>query len=195
MAYERELFQKKLDRWENYMEHFRLPVWEELPDMSLYMDQVVVLVTRYLDLLPHDEANPVITPSTVNNYVRLRLVPAPEKKRYTRRHLACIIMICALKQSLTLQEIQLILPEDQSEDAIRVIYNDFVSKMSSTTLQFIDQVKSAAAQVLVPENKGGCENLVMHSAVSSVLYKLLTVKLTGLKGMTDGDTSLRFTEN
>ena len=63
MRYDRELFRSKLTRWQNYMENFRLPAWEELPDMELYMDQVVSLVNRYLDLIPHDEKNPVLTAS------------------------------------------------------------------------------------------------------------------------------------
>lgn len=181
MAYDQKQFIQKLDRWGTYMENFNLPTWEALPDMELYMDQVISLVNRYLDLIPKDETNPVITASAVNNYVRLRMMPAPERKRYSRRHLACVIMICVLKQSLTLAEIQRVLPPDMTEENIRQTYNDFVGKMRTTSELFIDQVREVADQVLTPENEYGCESLVLHGAVSSVLYKLLTVKLTGLR--------------
>ena len=182
MRYDRELFRSKLTRWQNYMENFRLPAWEELPDMELYMDQVVSLVNRYLDLIPHDEKNPVLTASAVNNYVRLKFMPAPVRKRYGRRHLACVIMICALKQSLTLAEIQKILPPEATDEQMRRIYNDFVGRMVTTTALFIGHVNAAAENALAPENDYGCDSLVLHSAVSSVLYKLLTVKLTQLQG-------------
>lgn len=185
MAYDRELFIHKLKRWQSYMENFHLPLWEELPDMELYMDQVVSLVNRYLDLIPHDEKNPVLTPSAVNNYVRLKVMPAPEKKRYTRRHLACLIMICALKQSLSLSEIQKIVPADGSDEQIQAMYNDFSGRMSYTTQLFIHQVNSMAKLVLTPGNPSGTDSMVLHSAVSSVLYKLLTVKLTGLAGLSE----------
>ena len=181
MAYDRVQFEQKLVRWRNYMEHFALPVWEALPDIELYMDQVISLVNRYLNLIPQDESNPVITASAVNNYVRLRMMPAPERKRYSRRHMACIIMICVLKQSLTLAEIQRILPAEMTEENVRQVYNDFVEKMTSTTELFIGQVEGISRQVLKPENEYGCESLVLHSAVSSVLYKLLTAKLTALQ--------------
>ena len=181
MAYDQKQFIQKLDRWGTYMENFNLPTWEALPDMELYMDQVISLVNRYLDLIPKDETNPVITASAVNNYVRLRMMPAPERKRYSRRHLACVIMICVLKQSLTLAEIQRVLPPDMTEENIRQTYNDFVGKMRTTSELFIDQVREVADQVLTPENEYGCESLVLHSAVSSVLYKLLTAKLTALQ--------------
>lgn len=181
MSYDREQFVAKLDRWRKYMENFSLPAWETLPDMELYMDQVISLVNRYLNLIPQDETNPVITASAVNNYVRLRLMPAPERKRYSRRHMACVIMICVLKQSLSLAEIQRILPREMSEENVRQVYNDFAMQMGATATLFIGQVDEISRQVLTPENPYGCEGLVLHSAVSSVLYKLLTAKLTALQ--------------
>jgi len=181
MAYDEALIRQKLDRWEQYMAGFHLPTWEELPDMDLYMDQVLFLVERYLDLIPHDEKNPVVTASAVNNYVRLKVMPAPIRKRYSRQHLACLIMIVALKQSLTLAEIQSILGEHDSPEAMQHTYNDFVRKMDATTRLFMVQVREAANQLLVPENENGGASLVLTSAVSSMLYKLLTAKLTALQ--------------
>lgn len=181
MAYDRQLFISKLARWQKYMENYHLPMWEELPDMDLYMDQVVALVGRYLDLIPHDEKNPVVTPSIINNYVRLRVMPAPVRKRYGKRHLAYAIMICALKQSLTLTEIQSVLPPDMDDEQTSRVYNDFSSRIAATATLFIDQVNAVADQELSEGNPQGCTSLVLHSAVSSVLYKLLTVKLTGLQ--------------
>ena len=181
MSYNREQFIEKLDRWGKYMENFSLPSWESLPDMELYMDQVISLVNRYLNLIPPDEKDPVITASAVNNYVRLRLMPAPERKRYGRKHMACVIMICVLKQSLSLAEIQRILPQEMTEEKIRQVYEDLVAQMGATSALFIQQADEVAKQVLSPENAYGCESLVLHSAVSSVLYKLLTAKLTALQ--------------
>ena len=181
MSYDQKQFIQKLDRWGTYMENFNLPTWEALPDMELYMDQVISLVNRYLNLIPQDDTNPVITASAVNNYVRLRMMPAPERKRYSRHHMACVIIICVLKQSLTLAEIQRILPAEMTEENIHQTYNDFVGKMVTTTELFIGQVAEVASQVLTPENDHGCESLVLHGAVSSVLYKLLTAKLSALQ--------------
>ena len=181
MAYDRELFIRKLDRWAKYMENFRLPTWEQLPDMELYMDQVVSLVARYLDLIPHDEKNPFITASIINNYVRLKVMPAPVKKRYSRRHLAYVIMICAMKQSLSLTEIPGILPADMDDTETARVYNEFVNRLRVTAMVFVDQVNGIAREELRADKPQGCANLVLHSAVSSILYKILTVKLTALE--------------
>ena len=181
MIYDAKLMTAKLNRWENYMDNYQLPTWEELPDLELYMDQLICQVRRYLSLFPEDDQNPVITPSIINNYVRLRVMPAPHRKRYSKLHIAYAIMICALKQVMTLTEIQKVIPPDLSEEQMRQLYNDFVRKVTTATRLFMDEVRESARQCLVEENTHGCESLVLHSAITSMLYKLLTVKLTGLQ--------------
>lgn len=182
MIYDAKLMAAKLGRWENYMDSYQLPTWEELPDLELYMDQLISQVRRYLSLFPEDEQNPVITPSIINNYVRLRVMPAPKRKRYGKLHIAYAIMICALKQVMTLTEIQKVLPPDLDEKQMRQLYNDFVRKVTTATRLFMDEVRASAKSVLEEQNEYGCESLVLHSAITSMLYKLLTVKLTGLQG-------------
>ena len=86
------------------LETVRLPRWEELPDLELYMDQVLSLTRRYLAPYP-DFADNGLTASMVNNYVKAGVLPAPVKKRYTRRHLSRLLMICLLKSSLSIAEI------------------------------------------------------------------------------------------
>ena len=182
MIYDAKLMAAKLYRWEKYMDNYQLPTWEELPDLELYMDQLISQVRRYLSLFPEDEQNPVITPSIINNYVRLRVMPAPYRKRYGKLHIAYAIMICALKQVMTLTEILKVIPPDLEEEQMRQLYNDFVRKVTTATRLFMDEVRSSAKSVMEDESDYGCENLVLHSAITSMLYKLLTVKLTGLQG-------------
>ena len=52
MIYDAKLMASKLERWETYMDSYQLPTWEELPDLELYMDQLISLLTDYLDYLP-----------------------------------------------------------------------------------------------------------------------------------------------
>lgn len=84
----------------------RLPDWETLPDFGLYMDQVIVLMERALEgVLPRGE----LTKSMVNNYVKVGLIPRPVGKKYDREHLALLMMICILKQALSMEEIAALL--------------------------------------------------------------------------------------
>lgn len=83
-----------------------LPAWEALPDFGLYMDQVIALMERAFDgILPKGE----ITRSMVNNYVKQRLIPRPNAKKYAREHLALLMMIGIFKQALTMEEIAALL--------------------------------------------------------------------------------------
>lgn len=187
MEVTKELLAAKLLRWEKYMLNYDLPTWAELPDLELYMDQVVALVTRYLDILPQANlTDTVITPSTINNYVRMKVMPAPVRKKYTKVHLAYLNLICLLKQTLTLAEIQILLPLNLEEAEVQTIYDSFVSRIHDTSRFFIDQVKEEAKCVLEPGSGAAkaktAEELMLTTAVSSMLYRLLATKLLNLQG-------------
>lgn len=82
----------------------RLPLWEDLPDFGIYKDQLVSLIKDILNPLFITE-NSFITPSMINNYVKLRLMPQPIKKKYYRKHIASILVLTTLKQVLNLDDI------------------------------------------------------------------------------------------
>lgn len=182
--YNNEVIAAKLNRWDKYITEFHLPTWDELPDFELYMDQVISLVGRFLDLLPRDgTGESVITPSTINNYVRMKIMPAPVKKKYTRIHLAYLIIICSLKQSLSISVVSRIIPMNISDDAVKEIYDRFVLRHRSISVLCAEQVKQSAAGVFDESSTDDLpvKNLVMDSAIYSNLYKLLTEKLVALE--------------
>ena len=90
----------------------RLPRWEELPDFELYLDQVLNLLDKYLSpFVPCEEAH-IVTASMINNYVKLQILLPPTKKRYQRAHLAQLIAIGVLKQTLPLPIVRTLLSND-----------------------------------------------------------------------------------
>lgn len=106
------------------LESLRLPRWEELPDLELYMDQVLGLMRRYLGACPgFDEKG--LTASMVNNYVKMGALPPPQKKRYTRVHLARLLVICILKASLPISAVERLCADALSRASEEEFYNDF----------------------------------------------------------------------
>ncbi len=183
LIYNTKFIAAKLRRWDKYITRFCLPTWDELPDFELYMDQVISLVARSLDLFPHDEnSDPIITPSTINNYVRMKIMPAPVRKKYTRVHLAYLIMICTLKQSLSISVVSRIIPMNIPESEVKQIYDDFVMRHRGIAKLVTEQVKQAAVGVFDPDctDDSTVKGLVVDSAIYSHLYKLLTEKLVAL---------------
>ena len=182
--YDSRLVAGKLRRWSHYLQHYRLPTWEQIPTLGLYMDQVLTLLSRYLPFLPRKEKEEqIITTSAINNYVRMKLMPAPEKKKYHRVHIAYLIMICALKQSLTMSEIQKILPNGLTEDEVKSTYEEFVRQYSDSAGIFISMVEEMAAQLLESEavDVPVVNGFVLSTAVMTNFSRLLTTKLLDLQ--------------
>ena len=149
MSYDKELIAGKLRRWEKYLERFWLPEWKELPDLGLYMDQVVKLLQDYLDYMPPEmKDGQIITAAAINNYVRIKVMPEPQKKRYYRVHIAYLIIICTLKQSLSIAFIQKFIPLGLSEDEVRAVYEKYALQHRKSAEYFVNQVRLAAADLL-----------------------------------------------
>ena len=82
--------------------------WNELPDINLYMDQVIGLLSEKLSIFAEAE-DKLLTKSMINNYVKSGLISHPEKKKYTKEQLAQLIVISMLKQVLSIPDLQLLL--------------------------------------------------------------------------------------
>lgn len=187
MSYDKALIAHKLQRWDQYITEYHLPQWESIPDFGLYMDQVVLLLERYLSFIPpvNEEKERIVTASAINNYVRLKLMPAPVKKRYYRIHIAYLIMIFTLKQSLTIQHIQKAVPPEMTEEQMRLFYADYVEKFHAVALLFVEQTRESAGSVLDPQTRdsdAAIANLVMKGALVTGFTRILTEKILNLQG-------------
>lgn len=186
MFYSKEFVAAKLLTWEQRLSGFTLPAWEELPRIDLYMDQVIVLLTQYLECITFEgNGEKIVTASAINNYVRTKIMPPPHKKKYSRIHIAYLIMICTLKQSMNIAYIQKMIPMGISEEEVRILYDGYVTRHKSASLFFIEQVRATAKKVLDPtdSSENAVEDMVSTAAVISGLSKLLTEKVLLLQNV------------
>ena len=190
MAYDNDLIAGKLRRWEKYLERYRLPAWEEIPDFGLYMEQVVQLLKQYLSYLPPElKQSQTITAAAINNYVRTKMLPEPRKKKYYRIHIAYLLMICTLKQSLSLSMLQTLLPGDLPEDEVRRTYDAYVRRHQLCAQYFIDQVRLTAAamfdrEVTMELAVRDTPEMITSAAILSGFARLFAEKLLLLEGKT-----------
>ena len=77
-----------------------------LPDIDLYMDQVLALLGERLHTGPEEKP---LTKTMVNNYTKQKLLPKPAGKKYTPEHLKMLVLLQCLKRSLSLEEIRRLL--------------------------------------------------------------------------------------
>ncbi len=80
---------------------FKLPRYKELPNMGLYLEQVVRYINNCLSSLGCVE----ITSSMVSNYVKKGLVANPVKKQYYAPHLAALLFIVLGKRVLSIENL------------------------------------------------------------------------------------------
>ena len=165
------MFQERWTDWEARLAAFRLPQWESLPELELYMDQVVVLLSRYLAFPPQEEGDDrLITASIVNNYVRMKIMPPPVKKKYGRIHIAYLLMICTLKRSLPIAAIRRLVPPDLGEEETRALYGRFL-------LCFQEAAEAFPRFTSALLGRAGEEGGPLAAAAASTLAKALTEHL------------------
>lgn len=176
----------ELNHWDTYWKNYHLPKWEEIPNFGLYMEQVIILMKEYLDFLPSgSKDDPFITAAAVNNYVRTKVMPEPTKKKYYRIHLAYLIMICSLKQSLSIAMIQKLIPVATPEEEMQNIYSAYIQQHASSARFFqyqVEQISSAVMQKQYPEGDIAPQvrDLVTQIALISGFSNLLAEKLLPL---------------
>lgn len=128
--------------WQLSLQNIHLPRWDELPDIDIYMEQLVTLVERYTEPFKVNQStHPLLTASMVNNYVKQKLIPAPIKKRYDKRHIARLIILTILKQAFDIAVVQkgIELQIKRSQD-YSLAYEQFCNQMEETIqLFFVDE--------------------------------------------------------
>ncbi|MBE6137948.1 MAG: DUF1836 domain-containing protein [Erysipelotrichaceae bacterium] len=98
-----------LEKWLNELNNFSFADYEKLPDLDLYMDQVVTFLEKQLSIFQTSSLDKQITSSMINNYVKGEVIQAPISKKYNKEHLAAIEEVITLKQVLTIAEVKQIL--------------------------------------------------------------------------------------
>ena len=101
---------------------------EALPDINLYMDQVITFMERELYPTKRHEENPILTKTMINNYVKNNLLTPPEKKKYSKEHILTLVFIYYFKSVLSISDIQNIL---------NPLTDEYFGEKSSPTLEEI----------------------------------------------------------
>lgn len=148
----------------------RLPRYDELPNIGLYKDQVLELVNSYLGAFYATERP--MTDTMVNNYVKLKVIAAPIKKRYNRFQLAQLLMTCLLKKVLSIAEVRELLSLYPSEARLEEVYNRFCQELEDVVSTSFQGPSVNAISVPFLTQRGEGDSLLMSSAIGSFACKL-----------------------
>ena len=122
------------------------PKWDELPELELYLDQVLLYVNNVCGS-SISAADKGLTASMINNYVKHGYITKPVKKKYQRRQVARLIAITTLKTVFSIQEISATLNMLHKEADSRELYDDFVDYMNGSKLEVAPIISTACQTV------------------------------------------------
>lgn len=136
----------KFADWTAALSGSELVEWNRLPDIGLYMDQVLTLMDRQLAFYRRGDDDRLLTQPMINNYTKDGLLPRASDKKYTQGHLALLSVLCSLKPVLSISDLSVLLKNTQLDADERKIYEFFLKAQSDS----IDSVRKD----LTPEIDG-----------------------------------------
>ncbi|MBE7098324.1 DUF1836 domain-containing protein [Bacillus wiedmannii] len=160
---------------------------EDIPNVDLYVDQVVQLFENtYSDTTRTDDEK-VLTKTMINNYAKGKLFIPIKNKKYSKEHMILISLIYQLKGALSINDIkssleninESLLNDDSFE--LNTLYKDYLSlteKNVESFTQDVNNLVSEVSEISSLEDPNLEKFLLLTSFVSmSNMYRRLAEKL------------------
>ncbi|ACK89938.1 MULTISPECIES: DUF1836 domain-containing protein [Bacillus cereus group] len=166
---------------------------EDIPNVDLYVDQVVQLFENtYADTTRTDDEK-VLTKTMINNYAKGKLFIPIKNKKYSKEHMILISLIYQLKGALSINDIksslehinESLLGDDSFE--LNMLYKDYLTITENNVESFKQDINnrvSEVSEISSLEDSKLEKFLLLNSLVNmSNMYRRLAEKLVDdLKG-------------
>ena len=144
--------------------------WEHMPDIPIYMDQLISYMPRQL---MDFENGATLTSAMVNNYIKAKLMPRAQDKRYDRTHIVMLTAICMLKHVLSAKDLGRLLACYDTQAAPEAFYSDLTDAL--------DRELSLALGSLRPEmDAESVRDAVLALSVGAYARQLTALRLLDL---------------
>ena len=141
----------------------------EIPQLSLYMDQIITLMNSR----ENGEEKP-LTKTMINNYSKMKILEPIKGKTYPRQQVLQLLMISILKSTLSMEELKEVMiklygTDDLGEEGFEDCYKRFNTYYDSLK----DDIKNLAYK-LIPESddKDAVVSLLCISLLRSRLEEI-----------------------
>lgn len=155
----------------------RPEAWDQIPDIDLYMDQVIMFMQRqHIGLEISSEET--LTSAMINNYIKSGILPRANGKKYSREHIGYLTAICLLKQILSVSDTGALLSKKMKSEDISVFYDEYK--------KILDREYSAVAEKIEGcDTESKMANAALELAVSSYAQKLACQQLVDMLDRND----------
>ena len=152
----------------NSIQDFRLPRYNEIPNVGLYLEQVTKYICEYLAPLQEN----AITGSMISNYVKKGLVSNPVKKLYSRDQIAYLMFIALAKSVLSLDNLILFIRLQERTYSTERAYNYLCDEFENT-LHYVFGMKPELASVGMDSTD---EKFMLRATIITVAHKIYLEK-------------------
>ena len=121
---------------------FRLPRYNEIPNVGLYLEQTAKFISEYYAPL----GDHGLTTSMISNYVKKGLVDNPVKKQYNREQIAYLLFIALAKNVLSLDALTNFIQIQKQTYPLEIAYNYFCDQLEEIlryTFELSDTISAA----------------------------------------------------
>ena len=154
--------------------------WENLPDIPLYMDQVVSYLSRQLISFEDGEG---LTPAMINNYIKDGLLARANGKKYDQEHLAYLTSISAMKQVLSVREMRALVAIGQEGRDSKRLYDFFCETLDRALIETAVQLDENTTDHDLPK-------LVLALALRSYADGLACRRVLAIMAQREGKSDL-----
>ncbi len=165
-----ESIKKTLENWLNDLNNFSFKTYDNLPEIELYMDQVVTFLEKQLYIFQTSTLDKQITSSMINNYVKGEVLPAPVSKKYSKEHLALIQEICTLKQVLSIAEVKQILDKSYEDKDKKAETFDYFNSMNVEKTSSIVEETFKNLNNVDENDYNALNNIALEFAITANCY-------------------------
>ncbi len=179
----------KFADWTAALSGSELVEWNRLPDIGLYMDQVLTLMDRQLAFYRRGDDDRLLTQPMINNYTKDGLLPRASDKKYTQGHLALLSVLCSLKPVLSISDLSVLLKNTQLDADEKKIYEfflkaqgDSIDSVRKNLTPEIDELLNAAADdgLTADTYKHEMALMALRMAVEARVRIMMTQKILDL---------------
>lgn len=162
---------------------------DDIPNIDLYMDQVTTYLNGKFKAAKRYDDDKLLTKTMINNYAKSKLLPAPEKKKYSKDHILILALIYFFKNVISINDVTKVLKpleneyfhnEDKPLDHIITVFLDYV-RDNEFTLPLVEEFNKCYDffDTVESENKDYLQTLGLIGVLSYDMFirKILIEKL------------------
>lgn len=145
------------------------PGYHELPEIELYMDQVLTYIKKHLPpIKPNDKD--ILTGSMINNYVKDHVIPNPIDKKYNKDAIASLFMVANLKRVLPISDIKQILSGSELSNLYQIY-----QRQLNDNINTIKETDTLSSKVNKSDLKEVALALAVDASIKSYLAHMILI--------------------